>query len=483
MLMVSSSILSNRIINSFIAAYLLLHYLLGIPLITKKIVGSDYPSLFGAFYDTPYGGCSSYSSGTMEVIAMDVCLTEYVYNHASKQVSATSSLKYTYVGNGPYVVTIEDFSDLDCEISTANTTYTMSASCIQNGNGFENNQYYGYAAFFDSFPDPPQNYDYSTAKGIYQLGFTSSKCNSYPYSGYWTSVPSYFILTFGKSFYSYDSCMAQTSGAIKFTCDSGVGMLNYYSSYDCSGSSTSESTYSNPKECDDHQDDDETTGDDYFTSNELYLSSYCTGGSDGYTFTPITSSGESSSSSTCFAGSETVTLESGVSKLIADVVVGDRVLASTAQGAFVYSDVIAVPHAKNNDRVMFNEISLANGADIRMTGEHILPVAASCGVDAVFTVIAAKDVAVNSCVMTVNGQSAVVSNNKVAGAGIYTIVTNEEYVVVNGVVASPFAVSHAAGNTFYNVYRAVYRYVPGLFKSSLFQSFHATFASLAMKTW
>ena len=159
MLMVSSSILSNRIINSFIAAYLLLHYLLGIPLITKKIVGSDYPSLFGAFYDTPYTDCSSYSYGTMEVIAMDVCLTEYVYNHASKQVSATSSLKYTYVGDGPYyVVTIEDFSDLDCEISTGNTTYTMSASCSYNGNQFGNQYYYGYVSFFDSFPDAPGIY-------------------------------------------------------------------------------------------------------------------------------------------------------------------------------------------------------------------------------------------------------------------------------------------------------------------------------------
>jgi hypothetical protein len=423
----------------------------------------------------------------MEVIAMDVCLTEYVYNHASKQVSANSSIKYTYVGDGPYEVTIEDFSDLDCGISTASTTYTMSNYCWYSGNGFYNNANFGYAAFFDSFPDAPYNPSKSfistggdtggTANGNYQLGFTSSECNSNPYSGYWTALLSDF------RFYNHDECTVQTSGSRIFTCDSGVGTLYSYSSSDCSGSSTSESTYSNPNECDDHQDDDETTGDDYFTSNELYLSSYCTGGSDGYTFTPITSSGESSSSSTCFAGSEIVTLESGVWKLIADVVVGDRVLASTAQGAFVYSDVIAVPHAKNNDRVMFNEISLANGADIRMTGEHLLPVAASCGVDAVFTVIAAKEVAVNSCVMTVNGQSAVVSNNKVAGAGIYTIVTNEEYVVVNGVVASPFAVSHAAGNTFYNVYRAMYNYVPGLFKSSLFQTFHATFAHLAMKTW
>ena len=80
-------------------------------------------------------------------------------------------------------------------------------------------------------------------------------------------------------------------------------------------------------------------------------------------------------------------------------------------------------------------------------------------------------------------QSVVVGNDKVSGAGIYTIVTNEEYVVVNGIVASPFAASHVVGNTFYNVYRAMYNYVPGLFKSSLFHTFYPTFAHLVMKTW
>ena len=217
-------------------------------------------------------------------------------------------------------------------------------------------------------------------------------------------------------------------------------------------------------------DDDATSGSDDISEDAAYTSTYCT-------------TATSEETAVCFAGSEMVTLQSGVSKPIADVVVGDRVLAANAQGALRFSDVIAVPHAKNNDRVVFNEISLANGADIRMTGEHLLPVAASCGVDAVFTVTAAKDVAVESCVMTVDGQSSVVSNNKVAGSGIYTIVTNEEYVVVNGIVASPFAASHVMGNTFYNVYRAMYNYVPGLFKSSVFQTFHSTFATVASKTW
>ncbi len=439
-------------------------------MITKKIVGSEYPTKFGAFYDTENNiGCNGYYEH-MEVIAFDICLTEYVYNHATKEVSANSSVQYTVTGAGPFTVTIEDFTDTDCEYSygSKTTTVASSADTCSNNNEFFFGQ--GYLAFYDSFPDGPEG-----LAGNYEIGFTSSKCNSYPYSGYWQSL----YESFGIS--NYDSC---TNDQV-FTCENGVGKLySYSSSSNCSGDASDSVLYSYPKECYDNQDDDESTGDDYFTSDEAYLSSYCTAGADGYTFSPASSSSKSSSSLLeCFAGSETVTLESGASKLISEVVVGDRVLASTAQGVFVYSDVIAVPHAKNNDRVMFNEISLANGADIRMTDEHLLPVAASCGVDALFTVTAAKDVAANSCVMTVNGPSAVVSNNKVVGTGIYTIVTNEEYVVVNGVVASPFAVSHAVGNTFYNVYRAMYKYVPGLLKSSFFQTFHATFASLAMKTW
>ena len=244
-------------------------------------------------------------------------------------------------------------------------------------------------------------------------------------------------------------------------------------------------------------DDPNETGDDNWSGVDMYTQNRCSGGTYNANFTdsptsvpayaptyaPTVTDENKDDSSSCFAGSEIITLESGVPKPIAEIVVGDRILSANAQGALSFSDVIAVPHAKNNYRVMFHEISLANGADIRMTGDHLLPVAALCGTEAVFTVTAAKDVVINACVMTVDGQSAVVSNYKVAGNGIYTIVTNEEYVVVNGVVASPFAASHAMGNTFYNVYRAMYIYVPGLFKSSLFQSFHSTFAHLAMKTW
>ena len=43
--------------------------------------------------------------------------------------------------------------------------------------------------------------------------------------------------------------------------------------------------------------------------------------------------------SSCFAGTETVQFESGESKLISAVKVGDRVLASTSSGKTIFSEV------------------------------------------------------------------------------------------------------------------------------------------------
>jgi hypothetical protein len=50
----------------------------------------------------------------------------------------------------------------------------------------------------------------------------------------------------------------------------------------------------------------------------------------------------------------------------------------------------------------------------------------------------------------------------VRGQGLYTIVTKDEYLVVNGIIASPFAYNHMVANLFYNIHRFVYAFVPTL---------------------
>jgi len=152
------------------------------------------------------------------------------------------------------------------------------------------------------------------------------------------------------------------------------------------------------------------------------------------------------------------------------VKVGDRVLAySSATHTTVYSDVVAVPHRKNNAEASFQHIVMECGTDIKMTADHLLP-AGVCSQQQqqqrsteLLPLSRAADVRVGDCVLTTLGQSRVVSNDVVATTdGIYTIVTKEALLVVNGVVASPFAVNHAVADMFYGFHRAFYKVAPKL---------------------
>ena len=62
--------------------------------------------------------------------------------------------------------------------------------------------------------------------------------------------------------------------------------------------------------------------------------------------------------------------------------------------------------------------------------------------------------------MTVSGKDMVSTVETVQGKGLYTVVTKEEYVVVNGIIASPFAANHMLANLYYNFHRFVYASSP-----------------------
>ena len=69
------------------------------------------------------------------------------------------------------------------------------------------------------------------------------------------------------------------------------------------------------------------------------------------------------------------------------------------------------------------------------------------------------------CIMTINGQEKVSSVKVVRGEGFYTIVTNEEYLLVNDIISSPFGGNHMMANLFYNIHRFVYAISPLLLYS------------------
>ena len=161
----------------------------------------------------------------------------------------------------------------------------------------------------------------------------------------------------------------------------------------------------------------------------------------------------------CFAGSETLNLESGETKLVSDIRVGDRVLAADAAGQTSYSDVVFVPHRANNDDALFTHITTTSGRDIKMTPSHII-LAGPCHLSGSLPLTYASSVRVGDCVMTVSGKDMVSTVETMHGKGLYSVVTKEEYVVVNGIIASPFAANHMLANLYYNFHRLVYASSP-----------------------
>jgi Hint module len=154
---------------------------------------------------------------------------------------------------------------------------------------------------------------------------------------------------------------------------------------------------------------------------------------------------------------------------IADIRTGDRVLAADAAGRTSYADVVFVPHRPNKDRALFVQITTAHGRDIKMTESHILP-SGACNTASSLPLVYAKDVNVGDCIMTVSGKERVSAVGLVPGQGMYTIVTKEEYLVVNGIVASPFATNHMMANLYYNVHRCLYSSAPALLNTSVLRS-------------
>jgi hypothetical protein len=210
--------------------------------------------------------------------------------------------------------------------------------------------------------------------------------------------------------------------------------------------------------------DDDTNSGTFTTfsaTTYMSISTAAGGGSSG-----------SSSSNSCFAGSETVMMADGSMKAISDVVLGDSILASDSNGNVKFSNVIAIPHDRNSELATFTQLSTAS-ADIKMTADHLVMVDSAC--NGVATLKAASSVESGMCLVSVDGSVAVESVKTVQGRGIYSVVTEEEFVVVNGFVASPFAVNHAVANAYYNVIRAV----PALMNFDVVKQASAMFGSIA----
>ena len=173
----------------------------------------------------------------------------------------------------------------------------------------------------------------------------------------------------------------------------------------------------------------------------------------------------------CFSGDSTVQLASGATKTMADLEVGDSILSADAAGKLSYSDVAFLPHGANGKAADFVKVTTESGKAVKATPTHLL---VSCD----GSLVHAKSAA---CLRTVNGDEAVTSIESFKANGIYSAVTlDNEFLVVDGVVASPFALAHGLVNAYYNLHRAVYKNFPSLMKMPAVVSANSLLASGAV---
>ena len=138
---------------------------------------------------------------------------------------------------------------------------------------------------------------------------------------------------------------------------------------------------------------------------------------------------------------------------IADVRIGDMVLSTNTALKLVFAEVLHVPHGPNAIAASFLHVLLDSGAELRLTTDHLL-LSASCDapLDA-FRLVRATRVRSGDCLVTVSGKDRVDRIQPYNGIGVYTVVTSADYIIVDDVIASPFALDHVVPTTLYRLFR------------------------------
>ena len=203
---------------------------------------------------------------------------------------------------------------------------------------------------------------------------------------------------------------------------------------------------------------------------------------NGYAVSATTPAAAASSASTCFASSETVQLQDGSVKALSEVQLGDRVLTAGLDGALKgFSPVIAVPH-RGETQTATTFVQLATEAsDVKMTPDHLV-LAGSCSPSSPLALVQARSVKTGDCLQTLQGKAAVTAVKTMQGRGLGSAVTLAGgLIVVNGFIASPFAVSHRVGEAWYVIHRALHMVLPAALGWSFFQKTSERFGDLAVR--
>jgi hypothetical protein len=166
---------------------------------------------------------------------------------------------------------------------------------------------------------------------------------------------------------------------------------------------------------------------------------------------------------TCFPGNALVIMADGSQQAISAIRLGDRV-QSCRGPAFPAATVMFVPHAPNEGVHMFHRLTTASGRALRATELHYLPVRPSYD-RAKEEVVRCRDVCVGDWIETLQGgwEEVVRHEKDVSGVGVYSFLTEEEFIMVDGVRASPFGYdlfSHEVYHQLFHMLRWSYHWVP-----------------------
>jgi hypothetical protein len=173
----------------------------------------------------------------------------------------------------------------------------------------------------------------------------------------------------------------------------------------------------------------------------------------------------------CFADTETVQIQgedTGNSVTIGSLRIGDRVYAANSHGNITLSDVVAIPHASQDVKnpTYFLHIITREGLSLKVTPDHLL-VGGDCDTSSYrnhpLPLVKAGSASRGTCLLTQTGLQVVSELTGIWGKSFHTLITMDDYVVVNGFIASPFSWSHIIGQSFYSIHRYLYNNYPRVY--------------------
>ena len=195
----------------------------------------------------------------------------------------------------------------------------------------------------------------------------------------------------------------------------------------------------------------------------------------------------------CFAGTETVQMESGEIRAISSVGVGDRILSADRSKNYFYADVIAVPHSSSIDDNFYDSeplrfvvLTTESGHDLKLSEDHMVWASSNgrftseCTSSEHWNLVKASMLRLGDCIETNTHPTPITAIHITieTSSGYHTVVTDAEFIVVNGIVTSPFAVNHLLGHRLYYIYRFYYWMIPDVIKSIWFRNMHAGISNM-----